>query len=96
MINETNTAKFTMIDEDFVCEVCHTKVKALGYTARDHCPKCLCSKHVDINPGDRACTCHGILKPVAIEKGKKTIIKLYMFAVLVVQSKRIRQRMMII
>lgn len=76
MISETNTAKFTMIDEDFVCEVCHTKVKALGYTARDHCPKCLCSKHVDINPGDRACTCHGILKPVAIEKGKKDNYKI--------------------
>ena len=66
-----NNARFTMIDEDFVCDVCGTKVKHLGYTARDHCPKCLCSKHVDINPGDRACKCHGILKPVAIEMGKK-------------------------
>lgn len=56
-----------MIDEDFICEVCKKEVKSLGYTARDHCPYCLSSKHVDINPGDRKCTCNGILKPIAIE-----------------------------
>ena len=42
--------KFTMKDENFICEVCGSDVKKLGYTARDHCPNCLCSKHVDINP----------------------------------------------
>lgn len=68
---EKQYAKFTMIDEDFTCDVCGSFVKALGYTARDHCPNCLCSKHVDINPGDRACNCHGILEPVAVEPGKK-------------------------
>ncbi|MDD4027925.1 MAG: RNHCP domain-containing protein, partial [Bacilli bacterium] len=46
-----------MIDENFICEVCKKEVKSLGYTARDHCPYCLSSKHVDINPGDRKCTC---------------------------------------
>ena len=66
-----DTSKFTMIDEEFVCEVCGTKVEKLGYTARDHCPSCLSSKHVDINPGDRACVCKGILKPICIEKAKK-------------------------
>lgn len=64
-------AKFTMRDEDFQCEVCGNEVKALGYTARDHCPNCLCSLHVDNNPGDRACNCHGVLRPIAIEPGKK-------------------------
>lgn len=63
--------RFKMIDEDFVCEVCGFRVKALGYTARDHCPKCLCSKHVDINPGDRVSECLGVLRAVGIEKGKK-------------------------
>ena len=29
------------------------------------------SKHVDINPGDRAETCHGILKPIGIELNSK-------------------------
>ena len=62
--------KFTMIDESFFCDVCGKNVEKLGYTARDHCPYCLSSKHVDINPGDRMEDCHGILKPIAIEKVK--------------------------
>ena len=63
--------KFTMIDENFTCEVCQKQVKKLGYTARDHCPYCLSSKHVDINPGDRSENCHGVLEPIAIENYKK-------------------------
>jgi len=64
-------SKFIMIDEEFTCEVCHKKVSKLGYSARDHCPYCLSSKHLDINPGDRECDCHGILKPIAVEPWKK-------------------------
>ncbi len=64
--------KFTMKDENFICEVCGSDVKKLGYTARDHCPNCLCSKHVDINPGDRMSICKGVLKPIAIENFKDT------------------------
>ena len=64
--------KFTMIDEPFICEVCGETVQPLGYTARDHCPKCLCSKHVDINPGDRSAECGGVLEPIAIENFKKS------------------------
>ncbi len=63
--------KFTMIDEDFICTVCGHHVKKLGYTARDHCPSCLSSIHVDINPGDRACECKAVLTPIGIEKFKK-------------------------
>lgn len=68
--------KFTMIDEDFICEVCGSKVSRLNYTARDHCNNCLSSKHVDINPGDRSESCKGILDPIAIEKGKKDTYKI--------------------
>lgn len=64
-------AKFTMRDESFKCDVCGKEVNQLGYTARDHCPYCLHSKHVDINPGDRASNCHGILEPKAIIPAKK-------------------------
>lgn len=71
-----DVAKFTMIDEDFICDVCGRNVGHLGYTARDHCPYCLCSKHVDINPGDRLCKCQGILEPVAIEPWKKGTYKI--------------------
>ncbi len=68
--------KFTMKDENFICLSCGKSVKKLGYTARDHCPFCLSSIHVDNNPGDRACNCHGILKPIAIENFKKGKFKI--------------------
>lgn len=64
--------RFKMIDEPFVCEVCHRKVEPLKVSARDHCPYCLCSKHVDINPGDRQNDCKGILKPISVDKYKDT------------------------
>lgn len=68
--------RFKMKDESFICEVCGNKVEKLSYTARDHCNNCLSSKHVDINPGDRNSTCHGILKPIAIEKESKDKLKI--------------------
>lgn len=68
--------RFTMIDNEFVCEVCGNLVKPLNYTARDHCPYCLSSKHVDILPGDRQENCHGILEPIGIEKNKKSDFKI--------------------
>ena len=65
--------KFQRTKEDFTCEKCNTKVKGSGYT--NHCPHCLWSKHVDINPGDRNNNCQGALQPTAIEtKGEETII----------------------
>lgn len=69
--------KFTMRDEKFVCENCQKQVEKLNYTARDHCPFCLYSKHVDINPGDRQNTCQGLLKPISIEKFKNTYKIIY-------------------
>ena len=63
---------FIEIDEEFVCENCNKKVNRLNYSSRDHCPYCLYSKHVDINPGDRLNTCKGLLEPVEIEKFKNT------------------------
>lgn len=69
--------KFTMRDEHFICENCHKSVDPLNYTARDHCPYCLYSKHVDINPGDRLNTCLGLLKPIGIEKFKDTYKIIY-------------------
>lgn len=68
--------KFKMIDVAFICDNCGSMVKPLGYTARDHCPNCLCSKHVDINPGDRKCDCHGLLRPIALENAKKSGYKI--------------------
>lgn len=58
--------KFTRTIEDFTCEHCNMLVKGTGYT--NHCPQCLWSKHVDINPGDRAEECGGMMKPVGYQK----------------------------
>lgn len=69
--------KFKMIDEEFICENCGKEIQKLNYTARDHCPYCLYSKHVDIFPGDRANTCMGLMKPVGIEKYKNTYKIIY-------------------
>lgn len=66
-----------MIDEEFICENCGKKVSKLNYTARDHCPFCLYSKHVDIFPGDRSNTCQGLLKPIDVEKFKDTYKIIY-------------------
>lgn len=60
------TAKFTRTIEDFTCQVCDTKVKGNGYT--NHCPECLSSLHVDINPGDRASDCHGVMMAEKLER----------------------------
>ena len=54
-------------DEDFTCVHCGAEVEAHGRTARDHCPSCLCSVHVDLVPGDRASRCLGVLRPVGFE-----------------------------
>lgn len=68
-----NTKKFQRKIEDFVCENCGAKVYGNGYT--DHCPFCLWSRHLDVNPGDRSSNCRGMMKPSGIEiKGKENLI----------------------
>ena len=64
--------KFKMIKEKFICEYYRKKVSKLNYTARDHCPYCLYSKHVDIMHGDRKNECCGLLVPISVEKYKNT------------------------
>ena len=63
----TNTKKFSKNDGGFICVNCKKEVKPLKYTSRNHCPHCLFSLHLDINPGDRKNLCGGILKPVMSE-----------------------------
>ncbi len=72
-----NEKQFQKLDEGFVCENCNNMVTPLGYTSRDHCPYCLYSKHVDINPGDRKNECKGLLKPIDVEKFKDTYKIIY-------------------
>ncbi len=69
--------KFNEIDEEFICDNCNKKVDKLIYSSRDHCKYCLYSKHLDINPGDRASNCFGILVPIDVEKYKDTYKIIY-------------------
>ena len=67
------TKKFQRTKENFVCENCGFKVKGSGYT--NHCPRCLWSKHVDVNPGDRQAACRGMMSPIGVNlKGGEYII----------------------
>ena len=66
--------RFTYNNDEFTCEVCGHKNPPAPATCRNHCRACLNSKHVDINPGDRAENCHGIFKPIGVDlKGDGTM-----------------------
>lgn len=58
--------------EDFICQNCSFAVIGDGYT--NHCPECFYSKHVDIQPGDRAQLCQGLMEPISIEGSTNTIV----------------------
>lgn len=60
--------KFQRNIEDFICANCGETVIGDGYT--NHCPYCIHSKHVDINPGDRAEECQGLMKPIQVTTKK--------------------------
>lgn len=64
--------RFSKKVEDFTCGVCGADVSGSGYT--DHCPNCLWSRHVDINPGDRASKCGGLMEPMKTEHNRTGFI----------------------
>lgn len=57
---------FIVRNEGFECENCGTINPPADKTCRDHCIKCLFSKHVDVEPGDRANTCQGLMRPMGV------------------------------
>lgn len=63
--------RFTKNDDGFVCAGCGRTVAPLGYTSRNHCPYCLTSLHLDVNPGDRASECGGVMRAVKTEPDAK-------------------------
>ena len=54
--------------DSFSCKVCGRLVvpDGAGSDHRNHCPNCLSSLHVDIDPGDREADCGGIMEPIAV------------------------------
>lgn len=61
----TNSKQFQRTKEDFTCERCGALVHGSGFT--NHCPQCLWSKHVDVNPGDRQAACQGLMEPIGVD-----------------------------
>lgn len=55
-------------NESFTCKVCGRLVvpSGAGSDHRNHCPHCLTSMHLDIEPGDREADCGGAMEPVAV------------------------------
>jgi hypothetical protein len=53
---------------DFNCLNCGKLVleESFGTKNRNHCPFCLYSLHVDINPGDRKSECLGLMEPIGL------------------------------
>ena len=54
--------------DSFTCKVCGRLVVSDGAGSghRNHCPNCLHSLHLDIEPGDRASDCGGLMDPIAV------------------------------
>ncbi len=67
---------FIKNNQSFTCINCGKKVTAHPTSSRDHCNHCLYGLHVDIEPGDRANNCKGVLEPVSllIKKDKTQIV----------------------
>ena len=55
-------------DETFTCKACGRPVtpNGAGTAHRNHCPCCLASRHLDVEPGDRAAECGGAMDPIAV------------------------------
>ena len=65
---EKNYYKIHACNDTFTCKICGRMVipAGAGTNHRNHCPNCLSSLHVDIEPGDRSSDCGGIMDPVAV------------------------------
>ena len=54
--------------QSFTCVHCGTTVpaSAAGTENRNHCPRCLWSRHVDVAPGDRRSGCLAPMEPITV------------------------------
>ena len=63
--------------DSFTCRVCGRLVVSAGAGSghRNHCPNCLSSLHLDIEPGDRAADCGGVMDPVAVPALRRPLLQ---------------------
>ena len=66
------TKKTVKINTEFICQNCGEINSPAQQTCRNHCHKCLYSKHVDLQlPGDRLSKCGGLMEPVSVLQNSK-------------------------
>ncbi|MQN02263.1 MAG: RNHCP domain-containing protein [Lachnospiraceae bacterium] len=65
---DKNYYKKNPCTDSFTCRNCGWPIVSAGAGSnhRNHCPNCLCSLHVDNEPGDRASDCGGIMEPIGV------------------------------
>lgn len=71
--------RYEACNDSFPCANCGKMIlpEGAGTHHRNHCPHCLSSIHVDIEPGDRKSDCKGIMEAISIwvkDKGEWAII----------------------
>lgn len=71
---EVAAVAFRRTFQDFTCGRCGHANRGDGYT--NHCARCLWSRHVDVDPGDRAATCGALMEPVDghLERGEWLVV----------------------
>ncbi len=69
----SRTGRFRVArNEGFTCRHCGEQVAPLaGGSYRNHCPRCLWSRHVDVVCGDRSAGCGGMMRPVAVQQDSR-------------------------
>lgn len=81
-------AKTVKINDGFTCARCGAEVPPAPKTCRNHCRRCLWSLHVDLSvPGDRGCSCKGLMEPARVEKSPKGWMVLHRCSVCGVQCR---------
>jgi hypothetical protein len=66
----TSRGRARPAEQEFKCIQCNQYVSCApsvaGVQNRNHCPACLWSRHLDVDPGDRASDCLSSMEPIAI------------------------------
>ena len=72
-----NNKTFTSKNDGFSCQKCNRMVPPTSKSCRNHCPYCLYSKHVDVNPGDKYY--------IVLVRGLKILIRVKIFRKIIVK-----------
>ncbi len=66
-MGEGKRKNFIYLNEEFKCENCGFENSPSNGEIRNHCMKCLYSKHLDLDvPGDRKNGCKGLMMPISV------------------------------